>query len=151
MCSESEQGNFFLSRGSLANVITVMDKGARRTILLVDDDEGMRAIVSEMLSRAGFDVLTANDGVEALRHFNSHRVDLAIVDVFMPRKDGLETLMEMRRNAPTAKLLVISGGGGYRMSRILLSVAHQLKADATLPKPFTRDELLAIVSKLLNG
>src|SRR5688572_1334913 len=126
-----------------------MDEGRRRKILVVDDDDAMRGSIAEILSRAGFDVFTAPNGVEGLRHFRAHRIDLAIVDIFMPDKDGFETLMEMRRHALDAKVLAISGGGGLGTKEVL-SMAEKLRAAATLSKPFTREQLLAAVTRTLD-
>jgi len=126
-----------------------MDEGRRRKILVVDDDDAMRGSIAEILSRAGFDVLAAPNGIEGLRHFRAHRIDLAIVDIFMPDKDGFETLMEMRRHALDAKVLAISGGGGLGTKEVL-SMAEKLRAAATLSKPFTREQLLAAVAETLN-
>src|SRR3954462_3398936 len=80
-------------------------------ILVIDDDEQFRCAIGEMLAQSHFNVVLAADAEDGLRIFRSEAVDLVIVDIWMPEKDGLETLMELRRIDPKAKVIAISGGG----------------------------------------
>jgi DNA-binding response OmpR family regulator len=105
-------------------------------------------MLQDTLVPAGFEVFVAKNGIEGLRVFRSNRIDLAIVDIFMPEKDGFETLMEMRRHAAEAKVIVISGGGGLKMTQVL-TWADKLRASETLAKPFTPKEILDAVNRLL--
>ena len=125
-----------------------MGEGRRGKILVVDDDAGVRGYIEEVLSRAGFDVVTAVNGADGMNRFRHERVDLAIVDMFMPEKDGVETLMEMRQHFNEARILAISGGGNLQMGNVLIW-ARKLKANAVLEKPFTNEELLSAVEKVL--
>jgi DNA-binding response OmpR family regulator len=120
----------------------------RRTILVVEDDPELRDMLQDTLVPAGFEVLSAKNGIEGIRLFRSHRIDLAIVDIFMPEKDGFETLMEMRRHAAEAKVIVISGGGGLKMAQVLIW-ADKLGAAETLAKPFSPKEIIEAVNRLL--
>jgi DNA-binding NtrC family response regulator len=120
-----------------------------KTILVVDDDPAMRGSIRGTLERAGFEVLVAENGVEGMKAFGSNKVDLAIVDVFMPEKDGFETLREMRRHKHSMKILAISGGGDLHMADAL-TWAKRLRVNATLSKPFTREELLQSVAQVLG-
>jgi DNA-binding response OmpR family regulator len=106
-------------------------------------------MLQDTLVAAGFEVLVAKNGVEGLRLFRSHRIDLAIVDIFMPEKDGFETLMEMRRYAADAKVIIISGGGGLGLTQVL-TWADKLRASETLAKPFTPREILDSVHRVLS-
>jgi DNA-binding response OmpR family regulator len=123
--------------------------GGRKTVLVVEDDQELREMLQDTLVAASFEVLVAKNGVEGLRLFRSHRIDLAIVDIFMPEKDGFETLMEMRRHAAEAKVIVISGGGGLGLTQVL-TWADKLRASETLAKPFTPREILDSVNRVLS-
>src|SRR5262245_27907106 len=85
-----------------------------------------------------------------MRTARKKRLDVAIVDSFLPDKDGLETLMEMRRSSKEAKVLAISGGGNIGFGQAL-ALAEKLGAKATMAKPFTPDELVAKVAQLFKG
>ena len=120
-----------------------------KKILLIDDEETVRLVVSEMLKRAGYWVQTAVDGKSGLDLFRRYSFDLLITDLLMPETDGLETIMALRRQRKGLKIMVISGcgltlGGNY------LKIAEHLGADCTLAKPFTQASLLAAVAKLLQ-
>jgi len=94
-------------------------------------------------------VLRANDGNEALDVFRENRCDLVILDIFMPNKDGIETLRELVKFSPRPKTLAISGGGRFSASGTLL-VAARLGADSTLTKPFTPKQLLDALKNLAS-
>lgn len=118
-------------------------------ILLIDDDEILRGVVRRMLERAGYDVIEAGDGETGLRLHREQGVDLVIVDIFMPERDGLELIQELRAAAPQAKIVAMSGGG--RTGKIdLLKDATVFGASRTLWKPFEMTELRATVGELLK-
>lgn len=117
------------------------------TILLIDDDPQVRRTLARMLSRSHL-LIEAADGFEGVRLFTQHRPDLVITDILMPNKEGIETIMELRRLSPGVKILAISGGG-YRVKTDFLSMAEELGADATLQKPIELADLLAAVDRLL--
>ena len=121
----------------------------KTTILVIDDDEGMREMSQETLQGAGYEVDVAESCNEGMRIFRQKIIDLAIVDIFLPEKDGLEELMEMRRNSQAAKVLAISGGGNIGFGQAL-GLAEKLGATATLAKPFRPDELLEKVREILE-
>ncbi len=81
------------------------------TVLLVDDDESVRAVGRKMLERIGFLVITAADGAEAIARFREHSADItcAIVDLTMPHVDGAETFRELRRMKPDVRVILSSG------------------------------------------
>src|SRR5258706_15101020 len=81
------------------------------SILLVDDDEQLRTMLSEVLKRAGHEVQTACDGNEAIRMYGRNPTDLVITDLIMPDKEGLEMIREIRRGFPTVRIIAMSGGG----------------------------------------
>ena len=79
----------------------------------------------------------------------SHPCDIAIVDIFMPVKEGIETIVEMRRNFPTTKIIAISAGSKMMPGSQALDFARNLGADEILPKPFSLDNLRTAISSLL--
>ena len=117
-------------------------------ILLIDDDELARDMLRQMLERAGYDVVEAASGREGLQHYQASVIDLIITDILMPDQDGLETIQELRRLAPEAKIIAISGGGQSGLFD-LLPIAAKLGAQWTLRKPLRRLELLEAIRQLV--
>jgi DNA-binding response OmpR family regulator len=117
-------------------------------ILLIDDDAGVRRFVGAVLRRAGHDVTEAADGLKGLRALAGAAVDLVITDLIMPDKEGLETIHELRQSGNRVRILAISGGFPGNSLNIL-DMAKRIGADGALGKPFTPDELLAAVERLL--
>lgn len=118
-------------------------------ILIIDDDEQMRAMLRIVLVRAGYEILEAKDGVEGINVFRNNSVDLVITDVVMPGKEGIETLLELRREAKPSKIAVMSGGGKLGPD-YYLQLAEKFGADAVLSKPVEREHLIAEVERLLS-
>lgn len=123
--------------------------GDKKAILVVDDDEGIRDMIQDTLGQRGYHVEVAATPREGMSIFRRQRIDLAIVDIFMPERDGLEMLMEMRRHSADARVLAISGGGGIGFEHGL-ALAQRLGAKGTLAKPFTPDDLHKKVAELLE-
>src|SRR5262249_46384619 len=124
-------------------------------ILVIDDDDLVRATVEAMLQSAGHEVLNASNGDQGLRQLEAGLVDLVITDVFMPQKEGIETIREMRRRGIKTPVIVVTGGPSVRLDTLrqadinYLQVAKTFGADAAMQKPFTRQQLLAVVDELL--
>ena len=119
-----------------------------QTLLIVDDDPETTSVLNQSLSKEGFRVLVANSGAEGVRLFRSERIGVSIVDIWMPEKDGIETIMEIRLSVPDAKIIAISGGGKLGLLSPLAWVT-KLGAMHTLVKPFSSTELLDAVSEAL--
>ncbi len=118
-------------------------------ILVVDDDAQMRDMISEALRLAGHDVEGACNGAEAMIRLEDNRFDLAIIDIVMPEKEGIETIREVRRDFPDLKFFAISGGGRLGPKQYL-EVAESLGAHRTFVKPFERKELLKAIDEVFN-
>ena len=119
-------------------------------ILLVDDEDMTREMIRHALELRGYEVIEASNGDEALRLNRSSPCPLVITDILMPDKEGLETIMELRREFPDSKIIAISGGGG--VGRIdYLEAAQKFGAQATFQKPFELAKLFAAVESLLQG
>ena len=117
------------------------------TILCIDDEESVRRLFQVALERAGYRVLTAENGKHGLRLLEHQEVDLILVDIFMPGMDGLELIPLLRKMRPANKIIAISGALG-KMNH--LEPAKYLGADDTLKKPFSLQELLDAVLAQLN-
>jgi DNA-binding NarL/FixJ family response regulator len=117
------------------------------TILLVDDEALVRHTLEAGLRLNGYEVLHAGDGDEALDVLAVEPVDLVVTDLAMPRREGLETIIEIRRRFPHVKVIALSGvfGGFY------LGMARQLGADAALSKPVPTDTLRRTVDNVLGA
>lgn len=118
-------------------------------IMVVDDDAGVRRTLSLMLSKAGFEVVQASDGAEAVRLWRERGGDLVITDLHMPRKDGIETIVELLCHSPGVRIIAMSGGGQTKRLGLLGNVAL-IQSVVTIEKPFTIDEMLAAVRQALH-
>lgn len=122
----------------------------RITCLVVDDDPLVRDVVARTLGTAGYDVVCASNGTEAVKLFASHPCPVVVTDIVMPEKEGIETIIELKRLDPQVKILAISGGGRER-GKEFLRYASRLGANAVLSKPFRKAELLEIISGFLDN
>ena len=119
-----------------------------KRILIVDDEEQIRQMLSQMLAREGYEVHTAENGEEGMRLIGRYAFDLVLTDMIMPVKDGLKFIMELVRDYPDMRILAMSGGGAIKAERYL-TMAGYLGDIATLEKPFKREEMLALVAQQL--
>jgi CheY-like chemotaxis protein len=125
-------------------------------ILVADDHADTREVLGVILAGAGHDLFFAGDGKEALSRFRETCPDLALIDVFMPGKDGVQVIGEIRREFPSAKLIAISAGwttvetgaGPFR-SHDVLAEATRGGANATLAKPVEYETLVSVVDRVL--
>lgn len=121
-------------------------------ILVVEDDDILRETLAEVLQRASHEVNTAAQGSEALSKMKEAGAgyDLVVTDILMPQKEGLETIMELRKEYPSLKILAISGTQALHHFDSLM-LAQRCGANETLPKPFTGKELFGMVNRLLDN
>ena len=117
------------------------------TILCIDDEESIRVLLKAALEEAGYRVLTAEHGKHGLRLLEQEKVDLIVVDIFMPELDGMELIPLIRKTRPAIKMIAISGKSGLMDS---LDTAKKLGAHDALKKPFSLQELLNAVSAQLK-
>ena len=119
-------------------------------ILVIDDDELVRATVKAALELAEHEVVVASDGQQGIASYQGGKFDLVVTDIIMPEKEGIETILELRQHNPAVKIIAISGGG-RTSNEIFLDVAKKFGAVDVLAKPFTPKQLLASVKKVLAG
>ncbi len=118
-------------------------------ILVIDDEASVRALVRQVLEEEGYQVDEATDGEEGLAHLHATSVDMVITDIFMPNREGIETIRVLRQEYPHVKIIAISGGGKQSRMEPPLVEASVFGAHFTLAKPFTPQELLAAVKATL--
>lgn len=120
---------------------------SRLQILLVEDDEAVRIMLLELLMREGYTVLSAGDGLEAIVLLSETTPELVITDFNMPRMDGWELAVYVRRHLPSTPVLLVTGEPDG------LARAHHPESpfEAVLGKPFQLNALLSMIHALLNG
>ena len=119
-------------------------------IIIVDDDPTVRLIAREILVMEGHAILEADDGVEALKLIAGIRIDLVVLDMLMPNKDGLETILDLRRSHPHIRILAISSGGAMKAGQ-LLNMALIFGADGAMSKPLRLEAFSQTVNRLLTA
>lgn len=118
-------------------------------IIIIEDETALRGMMRKILEAAGHTIRQAANGNEGIQLFRERPPDLIITDLFMPEKDGIETIQELREIADV-KILAVSGGATIGPDDPL-SDAELFGADSTLAKPFTFQELQEKVEELLQG
>ena len=120
-----------------------MSKGQ---ILVVDDEHGIRTLLSEVLNIAGFQVTMAADGLDALNQIRKNKFDLVLLDVNLPKVDGFAILEKIRASAPTQPIIMISA----RTEKDDVTHGLRLGADDYIRKPFSVEELVLRVENRLR-
>lgn len=118
-------------------------------ILVVDDDASIRRALNILLSKAGYEVIQACDGSEAVRLWRDRGGDLVITDLHMPHKDGIETIIELLTHTPGIRIIAMSGGGQTKRLDLLGNMAL-LGSVLTIEKPFTLAEMMTLVGRALK-
>jgi len=117
-------------------------------ILVIDDEQLARFTIREILEAAGHEVVEAKNGAQGLAFQKAQPCDLVITDIIMPEKEGIETIIEMRRDFPKLPIIGISGGGRTR-NMDFLKIAKQYGANVVLAKPFSEEDLLKALKSSL--
>ncbi|MFM7395704.1 MAG: response regulator [Gammaproteobacteria bacterium] len=115
-------------------------------ILLVDDDRDLASMLAEFMTHEGFEVSPANEGSSALTELSRHSVDIVVLDVMLPDRNGFEILKEIRRTNPRLPVIMLTARG-EAIDRIL---GLELGADDYLAKPFDPRELTARLRAILR-
>ena len=119
-----------------------------KRVLVVDDDPEMREAMARILGAAGYAVELAADGDQAIEVQRARPAEVLITDVFMPSRDGLETIQYFRMEYPDLGIIAMTGGSPTGRVDEYLKVAKVAGANATLRKPFAAQALLDSVSAL---
>jgi DNA-binding NtrC family response regulator len=117
---------------------------SKKRILVCDDEEGIRESLNLILEK-NYDVSFANNGEEAITHIKGNPTDLVILDIKMPRMDGLETLKQIKKAKPDAKIIIATG---YKSVETASEAIKQGASDYIV-KPFEVAKVLEAVSKTI--
>jgi CheY-like chemotaxis protein len=112
-------------------------------ILVVDDEPAIRQLLRTVLEEAGYEVMEAGNGEEAVRLAGGTSIDLVVTDLVMPDKEGIELIQYFRKSLPDVKMIALSGVGYSQYLRM----AQMLGAHAVFEKPFATEDLLKTVEK----
>jgi DNA-binding response OmpR family regulator len=124
--------------------------GDNKKVLVIDDDVKITRVLDLRLRKAGYQVLVATNGEAGLNLFKAEHPDMVITDILMPGKEGLETIMALRRDSPKVKIIAMSGGGRIGAHEYL-DLAKKFGAQYAFTKPFTGKEVLQAVRELLDN
>jgi two-component system, response regulator, stage 0 sporulation protein F len=125
-------------------------------ILLIDDDDTVRAVIQAMLRSAGHEVAAAADGLEGLDQIRRQPFDLVLCDIFMPGLDGIATLTELRRLDDNLPIVMMTAGSpraariGRKDNTDYLALARTLGATETIEKPFRVGQLTGLLADVLG-
>jgi CheY-like chemotaxis protein len=142
----------FLAKGSR--------KGAAKMskVLIIDDETDVRDALELVLSRAGFEVTSADDGGAGLEASRTHAPDVIITDMIMPKVDGAQLIRQIKAEQPKVRIVAISGGGNFGpasyqptalKTEAFLAAAKSAGADRILTKPFETKDIVEAVRSLL--
>jgi YesN/AraC family two-component response regulator len=120
-------------------------------ILIIDDDALVRQVLKDWLEPRGHEVIEAENGNVGLALFRENPAELVITDIVMPDKEGIETIRELRRDFPDAKIIAVSGGGQLMPGSTCLTLAEGLGVQRTLAKPVNLMELSKTISEILDS
>lgn len=119
-------------------------------ILLVEDDDLVRDMLTQVLQRASHEVISASNGEEATEYLKNEKPDIMVTDIIMPKKSGITLISEVKNRHPNLEIIAISGGGrldptGY------LDLSESLGASVSFEKPIDNTALLMAIDLLLHG
>ena len=117
-------------------------------VLVIEDDMPLRATLRKVLEQAGHTVFDASDGRQGLALWHREQTDVVVTDLYMPEKDGIEVLLEIKRFTTPTKIVVMSGGGLRSVIDWSASVLS-LGADGVIEKPFDKQKLLTVIQDVL--
>lgn len=118
-------------------------------ILLIDDDSAVREATRMVLGDAGHQVLEAVSGLRIEEIIDGEKPELILTDMLMPDRDGVETILALRRRYPRLRIIAMSGGG--TRGDLDLGVAKKLGVSATLAKPYEPERLLSLITEIIAG
>ncbi|MDX2347477.1 MAG: response regulator [Nitrospirota bacterium] len=119
------------------------------TILVIDDDPQICDLLQQVLGKEGHAVHTALNGIEGISLYRQHHPELILLDILMPEKEGLETILDLRREFPNVMTIAMSGGS-ERAKINLLELAQRLGAQYQLTKPFQLQTVIELVNTALG-
>lgn len=135
----------FTAEALLESIREVLDMPSQASIVVADDDTGIRKLLCGVLRSSGYHVLEAANGKQAVAHIEREHVDLLVTDLVMPDQEGIETIREVRKRFPNLRIMAMSGGFGEQF----LSIAGKVGADHIIRKPFETGAIREAIRHLL--
>jgi DNA-binding NtrC family response regulator len=117
-------------------------------ILVVDDQKDICRVIERILQKEGHKISIAADGREGGKIFDEGTFDLLITDLIMPEMDGIELIMQIKKQKPDQNIIAMSGGG-IGKSDSYLNIAAKLGVAHTIEKPFRANDLLKVVHEII--
>ena len=116
----------------------------KKTVLLIDDDSDLLENTSFMVKSAGFDVLTGENGIEAVEKYKEFSPDLVIMDIKMPKMDGFDAFFKIKQHDPAAKVVLITA---YSIDEKKHAKAQDMGLITMISKPYSFETIEDIVQK----
>ena len=120
-----------------------------KSILIIDDEISSRSALREIFEYLNYEVYTACNGEDGVKSYRRITTDIVLTDIYMPVKDGLETIREIKKEFPEAKIIAMSDSNKYSMN--FFQVAIDFGAIDCIRKPFEPDDIIRIVNFTLGG
>lgn len=130
-----------------------------QNVLVVDDELDVRDAIKRVLDRAGYSVRTTSGAAEAVAELRRCLADVVITDIIMPKTNGVEAIVQIRKEFPAIRIIAISGGGNFGVNAYqptaittsaYLAAAERAGAHLVLTKPFESKDLLLAVEQVLG-
>jgi DNA-binding NtrC family response regulator len=115
-------------------------------ILVVDDEDDLRRLLTDIVTKAGYETATASDGDEAIGMVSSSKFDLALLDIQMPNKSGIEVLKYIQKNSAMTKAIILTGYADLKHAM----EAREYGAQDFISKPYKLEDVLATIERVLS-
>ena len=120
-----------------------------KSILIIDDEVSLRSLLKNIFEDQNYEVYLACNGKEGVESYRRITTDIVLTDMYMPEKDGMETIREIKKEFPEAKIIAMSGG--YKDGEDFVHIAKTFGAIDCIRKPFDPDDIIRIVDLTLDG
>jgi len=118
----------------------------KRQILIVDDENDLRTLLSHVLTNAGYEIKSASDGEEAISMLSKYKFDLTLLDIQMPNVNGIQVLKFIKQHSPTTKAIMLTGYADLKNAM----EAKEFGACDFIGKPYKLDDILSTIERILK-
>ncbi|HUN66593.1 MAG TPA: response regulator [Bacteroidota bacterium] len=115
-------------------------------LLVVDDEDDLRDLLTQVLTKTGYEIKTASDGEEAIRILKTNEFDVALLDIQMPKVTGLQVLKHINQHAPHTKAIMLTGYADLKNAM----EAREFGARDFISKPYRLDDVLSTIERVLK-
>lgn len=123
-----------------------MGKNTKGRVLVVDDEDDLRVLLSQQINSAGYDVSTAADGEEAINTIKKNSFDVVLLDINMPKVNGIEVLKFIHKNYPKIKAVMLTGFADLKHAM----EAREFGARDFIGKPYKLEDVMSTIDRLVN-